>query len=179
MKCVDGATMSRVVLCLVSAALYGSSIAAQQSGASGGGQGGGPVSSTVFAIYEASVSEADGRTNLDLLILWRGSKAGWFDGMSQEGGATGSARVHRLRFAGRIVELHVDTGKQTVRIQGQTIALDGANVILIDDVDARDGVTVRTSFLSDPSFPGIGRDTLQRLIQRSPELVEFARLEPN
>ena len=171
--------MRRVAFCLVSTVLCWSSIAAQQSGASGGGGGGGPVSSTVVAIWEAHLSEADGSMTLDLLVLWRGSKAGWFEGMSTEGGAIGSARVYRLRFAGRILELHVDTAGQTIQIQDQTIALNGANVILIDKVDARDGVNVRTSFLSDASLPAVGPDFLQKLIQGSPELVEFARLGQN
>jgi hypothetical protein len=101
--------MNRVALCLLFTVLCWPSIAAQQPGmGAGGGQGSGPVSSTVFAMWEAHFSEADGRPTLDLLVLWRGSKAGWFEGMREEGGAAGSVRVHRLRFAGRVLELHVD-----------------------------------------------------------------------
>ena len=176
-------SMSRVVCCLLSAALYWSSIAAQQPVARAGGNGAGPVSPTVFAMWEASISETDNRMTLDLMVLWRGSTSGWFDGMGMgtKGGATGSLRVHSLRFAdGASLDLHVDTDAQIVRIQDQTIALDGANVVLIDSADVPAAVSIRTSVLSDTSLPSrFGADVLQELIQRSPELIEFARLEQN
>ena len=174
--------MRRVALCLASAVLCWTSLTAQQPVARAGGNGAGPVSSTVLAMWEAHVADADGRLTLDRLWLWRGSP-GWLDGtgMGTRGMATGSGLIHELRFAdGTSLEMHVDTDAQTVRILDQTIALDGANVLLIDNADVPAAVSIRTSVLEDsslPDFPGI--DALEQLIRRSPELVEFARLEQN
>jgi hypothetical protein len=72
-----------------------------------------------------------------------------------------------------------------VRIQRQTITLDGANVLLLDDVDNANGASVAGTMRVDPVISagrpaqsGPNVDPLAEMIKRSRELFDFLRCDP-
>ena len=166
---------------------------AQQSGFAGGAAGSGAVSPSVVATWEAHFEPPAGQQvtdpsavplMLDLLVLWR-SNPGWFDDRSLSTGSGGSDGVHRVASRGRSLELRFDRRTGTVRIQRQTITLQGANVLLLDDVDAANGVLVAGTMRVDPVVSagrpapsGSNVDPLAEMIRRSPELFDFLRCDP-
>jgi len=131
-------------------------------------------------------AEADGTSTLDVAVFWRGTP-GWFTaGDSREltsgGASTGLANgrpgpstqfigVGRLRLE---VQFDPETGR--VRIQGQTISPQRANVILVDEVDDAAGPTILETARVDPHLPG-GVGDVDTLVRRHPPLFDFLRCD--
>ena len=127
----------------------------------GGGSNSGtaPVSPSVMATQMASV-DAAGRGTLQLLVLWRGSP-GWF---IKGGGASqwrrriqadpGRARSysHWISQGGVNLSLRFDPAARKVWIQDTEIALDDANVMLVDGVDSPAGPQVVRTLRIDPEY---------------------------
>lgn len=169
---------------------------AQQPGFGGGAGGGGPLSPSVVGTWDAYFEPQGGGPVsdpsavpmvplvLDLLVLWRGAP-GWFDDASLEAGAGGSDGVHRVSSRGIAVEVRFDRQTDTVSIQGQTIALQGANVLLIDEMSDARGVLIAGTLRIDRLVSGVraGRggpsvDPLSEMIRKSPALFAYLRCDP-
>ena len=168
---------------------------AQPFPSGGGNSGTAPVSPSVMAT-EMTVVDAAGRGTLQLLILWRGSP-GWF----RQGGGTGGGgsmgpgqttiRSEWISQGGVDLTVRFDPAARKVWIQDREIALDDANVVLVDGVDSPAGPQVVRTLRIDPDYEttmvpapysrSMGRGTQMRaqpvpaqtFIRRSPELIEF------
>ena len=157
----------------------------------GGGSSGGtaPVSLSVLAT-SMCVVDASGRGTLELLILWRGSP-GWFrksDGgggsSSGGGGSMGPGNTPMIRNewisqGGVNLAVRFDPAARKVWIQEKDIALDDANVVLVDGVDSPAGPQVVRTLRIDPEYQTTPRGPVpsQTFIRRSPELVEFLQCD--
>lgn len=179
--------------CFVLLFLLSSPGSSQRTGLQTGAGGGGPESPSVIATWQAhgandwvgplgsvppAPREPAGTLLLDLLVLWRGSP-GWFDQNHWEIGAGGSDGVHRVVSGGRVpkLELRFDPNGDTVTIlvEGTAIPLNGANVLLLDNVDFEIRVfgTVNVTSTLPPLSQG---EPIAELIRRSPQLSEFVGL---
>jgi hypothetical protein len=170
-----------------------------QPGFAGGSGGSGPLSPSVFATWDAHYQPPPGQVvadpaqvplMLDLLVLWRGSP-GWLDGVTfastagSSPGTGGSDGEHTVKTAGQSFEVRFDRRADTVDVQGRTIALHGANVLLLDDVGNAGGltvagtITVRAAMSSGPPAQG-GPNThpLAELFHGSAELFDYLRCDP-
>jgi hypothetical protein len=169
----------------------------------GGGSNSGtvPVSPSVMAMELASV-DASGRGTLQLMILWRGTP-GWFmrgdGGSSSSGGGSigaGAAMMYSFSLSQGGIELNArfDPSARKLWVQDKEIALDDANVVLVDAVDSPAGPQVVRTLRIDPEFettmepppyavPGRGPQLrprpmpVQTFIRRSPELIEFLQCD--
>ena len=154
----------------------------------GGGSNSGtaPVSPSVMATELGSV-DAAGRGTLQLLILWRGTP-GWFmrggGGSSSGGGgsmAPGSSMIfsHWISQGGVNLTVRFDPAVRKVWIQDREIALDDANVVLVDGVDSPAGLQIMRTLRIDPEYQTMPRRPVpaQTFIRRSPELVEFLQCD--
>jgi hypothetical protein len=94
----------------------------QRSGFAGGSGGGGPLSPTVVATWEAHFEAPAGQVVtdpfavpliLDLLVLWRGAP-GWLDDATLTSGAGGSDGAHHIATRGHSLTLRFDRQAGTV-----------------------------------------------------------------
>ena len=131
----------------------------------GAGSTGGtaPVSPSVMATDMCVVDPA-GRGTLELLILWRGSP-GWFRkgdgggsgggsgaGGSMAGGPSPMIRSAWVSQGGVSLTVRFDPAARKVWIQDKEIALDEANVVLVDGVDSPEGPQVVRTLRIDPEY---------------------------
>ena len=143
----------------------------------GGGSNSGtaPVSPSVMATELGSV-DAAGRGTLQLLILWRGTP-GWFlrggGGSSSGGGGSmgpGSSMIfsHWISQGGVNLTVRFDPAARKVWIQDKEIALDDANVVLVDGVDSPAGPQVVRTLRIDPEYhdgpPSDGRGRVRAAV---------------
>jgi len=131
--------------------------------------------------------EPHGTSQLELLVLWRGTP-GWFmragseessnsDSIqSTEDDRGGGTVVERLSYGGLRLELEFVRGKRTARVQNHDVGLESANVILVDEVDAVDGPQIAGSLHVDPSFASEPAE-VEAIVRRSPEIYEFLRCD--
>jgi hypothetical protein len=149
-----------------------------------GGSSGSPVlSPTVVATFIIR-TPPKGTPELELLVLWRGTP-GWFmregssesssSGVSLGPGESGIV-VERLSYGGIQLDLEFERGKRIARIQGREIALDTANVILVDDVDGSAGPQVAGSLQVDPAVHDEPAG-IEVIIRNNPELYLFLRCD--
>src|SRR5262245_15430143 len=116
---------------------------AQPFGLGGSTGGTGPVSPSVLATQMCMV-DAAGNGTLQLLVLWRG-RPGWFS--KSGGGASGSGgggampggpgpmiRSEWISQGGVSLSVRFDSVGRKAWIQDREIALDDANVVLVDGV---------------------------------------------
>jgi hypothetical protein len=161
---------------------------AQPLPGAGSSGGSGPVSPSVLAT-EMRASDAAGRGTLELLILWRGSP-GWFwrsAGGASGGGGAGSSmgagpsstiRTEWISQGGVNVTVRFDPAARKVWIQELEIALDAANVVLVDGVDAPAGPQVVRTLRIDPEYQESMRPVpVQTFMRRSPEIVDFLQCD--
>lgn len=173
----------------------------------GAGSSGGtsPVSPSVMAT-EMSITSERGVGNLELLVLWRGSP-GWYwrdrekvgaGGSSSSGGGMDAAsrsavRTEWISQSGINLSVRFVPASRQLWILDQEIALNDANVVLVDDVDQPAGPRVVGTLRIDPSFdsstdlpprmpkgpPGYRPQgvPVQTFILRSPELVAFLQCD--
>ena len=176
-------------------------MAAQPFPGGGSNSGTAPISPSVMATELGSV-DASGQGTLQLLILWRGTP-GWFmrDGGSSSSGSGGSAGPgsnmifsHWISQGGVNLTVRFDPSTRKVWIQDRELALDDANVVLVDGVDSPAGPQVVRTLRIDPEYettmepppyamPGRGPKMrarpvpVQTFIRRSPELIEFVQCD--
>jgi hypothetical protein len=140
------------------------------------------ISPTVVATTLTTTSPSG--TTLDLLVLWRGSP-GWFLASAPEGAKSGGwsggsigqpTIVHQENVFGDvrlIVEFNPDTSVAT--IQGREISLQGAQVVLVDQIDSDTAVFLGTRTLADGRLPD--EHQLYPLFQQSAELQAFLQCD--
>jgi hypothetical protein len=143
--------------------------------------GSGLVSPSVVASYQASGNMPTGPLRIDLLVLWRGSP-GWFDQRTSIVGAGGSDGVHVVKLATRTLEIQFDSRARTVQVQGQVVALQQNNVLLLDEVDSPGGAklagVLRVDATISPSAGGgLNVDPIDAMLQQAPELVKYLRCD--
>src|SRR5687767_7702756 len=134
-------------------------MAAQPFPGGGSNSGTAPASPSVMATEVGSV-DATGRGTLQLLILWRGTP-GWFlrgGGSSSSGGGgsmgPGSETIfsHWISQGGVNLTVRLDPAARKLWIQDKEIALDDANVVLVDGVDSPAGPSVVRTLRIDPEY---------------------------
>lgn len=164
----------------------------------------GPVSPSVLAT-DMCVTTERGVGALELLILWRGSP-GWYwrdrekgsaGGSSSGGGMSGTdgsqMRTQWISQGGVQLSVRFDPASRRLWILDREIALNDANVVLVDGVDEPAGPRVVGAIRIEPSFdsstdlpprmpsppPGYKPDSVptQTFIRRSPELIAFLRCD--
>lgn len=177
-------------------------VLAQPLAGSSGGTG--PVSPSVLAT-DMCVVDAAGNGTLELLILWRGTP-GWFrknaggasgggQGGTMGGGPSPIIRSGWISQGGVNLSVRFDPAARKVWIQDSEIALNDANVVLVDGVDSPAGPQVVGTLRIDPAYPtavglppgvpggAVGPRSrpqvvpVQTFIRRSPELVEFLQCD--
>jgi hypothetical protein len=73
--------------------------------------------------------------------------------------------------------VHLDPQTREARIQTQVITLGERNVLLIDDVDSATGPRIVGSVRVEPVFDIVTGTDMDRVVGRSPELVDFLRCD--
>lgn len=118
---------------------------------------------------------------LDLIVLWRGDP-GWFlQGTSRSIRTGGSADAFwaTIRYAGRELQLGLDSARRLADVQGIQVELGHANVILVDQVDTADGPRVVGTLRIDPDVPhsADGHPRVESVLRRSPAVIAFLRCD--
>jgi hypothetical protein len=141
------------------------------------------VSSTVVATFCGH--RVDNDEILDLLILWRGNP-GWFH--RREGGSVGGGGSRRFgagtmghvsqysMYGDVTISFDADFDANIVKIGDDTVPLNGANTVLVDDVDQPAARRVSATRRTAPRLPLVG-DMNLILVQRSPELLDYLRCD--
>ena len=149
-------------------------------------QGSGPVSPAVVGTW--IVNEAPGASpRLELLVLWRGTP-GWFmqgeSGEATTGGSTvgrdgAVVAVQQLNYGDVRLGLEFEQKQGVVRLMGQEIPLQSANVVLVDDVDGPNGPSLAGTRHVDPELPESPESSppIPVILRRSPDLVDFLRCD--
>jgi len=131
-------------------------------------------------------NEADGTSTLDLAVFWRGaprwSTAG--DPGRQSGGGTSigptdgrpGPLTHFIGVDGLRLEVQLDPGTGSVRIQDQSTSLQSGNVILVDEVDGAAGPRIVETMHVEPRSPG-GLFDIEAAVRRHPALFAFLRCD--
>ena len=124
---------------------------------------------------------SDGVRVLDLLVLWRGSP-GWFMKGSQRGSSSGGSAgsFHStITYGGLDLQLDFQSEIRVAQIQGKTVQLQDANVILVDHVDTIDKLEIVDTIKIDPEFPSSdgGYPRIDAMLRRSPDIVSFLRCD--
>lgn len=122
-----------------------------------------------------------GAHTLDLLVVWKSPTAGWpsaeRSGRSGSGGGTGEWFEYTVRIGRRELRTRLDSISRIAQIQQGRVALEGANVVLVDDVDAASGPRVVRLLRIDPQVANDDRGypILEDVWKRSPEIVSFVK----
>ena len=138
---------------------------------SGSTSGNPPVSPSVMATYMCRLYP-DGRGELELLLLWRGTP-GWFmrnsgggsnggssAGWSASGGSSGAGggpvtRTEWITQGGLSLQIRFEPQSRKLWIQEREVAINEDNVVLIDDVDSPAGPQIARTIRIDPSFQSV------------------------
>ena len=146
------------------------------------------------AVVATSITHADpsGQSSLDLLVLWRGTP-GWFSGGKRGGSSTWGESAagrpgspdsersqgvvtHQFSFGRYSLSLRFDRDVRTLLLQGMDLALEGANVVLVDGVDSPVGPTVIGTRRID--WETASRPVrVEPLLRETPELLAFLRCD--
>lgn len=123
-------------------------------------------------------------SELDLLVLWRGSP-GWFlkEGTQESSGGSSSSAggqndlvFERASFGGIRLQVVFDGSKRTARVLDDEVELGSDNVILVDDVDGANGPQIARSMKVDGQFAKEPAE-INEIVSRNPELYEFLRCD--
>jgi hypothetical protein len=136
------------------------------------------VSSTVVASWIAH-HDNGGPTQLDLLVLWRGTP-GWFTRAGGGGGSNGGSTSRDgtqvvtmgINYGNIHYDLALDLQARRVTVGTREIVLGSNNVLLIDDVDREAGARVVGMQQIDPVIPNGGLG-ISQLLRQSRELTDY------
>jgi hypothetical protein len=144
----------------------------------------GLVSPAVVATWMVR-RDPNASSELDLLVLWRGSP-GWFlkEGAQESSGGSSSSSAggendlvfERASFGGIRLQVVFDGSKRTALVQDNEVELGSDNVILVDDVDGANGPQVARSMKVDGHFAKEPAE-IDEIVSRNPELYEFLRCD--
>lgn len=144
------------------------------------------MSPTVVATWIAR-TEPRKLPELELLVLWRGAP-GWFLRADSSGSSsrisTRSGRteedhglvVSHLSLGGIDLNLEFDRRKHLARVDGNEVALEADNVLLVDDVDGEDGPRIERTLQVDPAFPE-SPARIEEIVRRSPEVFAYLQCD--
>jgi len=137
-----------------------------------------PASAVALATWVVR-AESDGAHRLKLLVLWRGQPGWWRGPGSGSGGGSGSTIRWTGQHGGVEVRLELDRATRVAQIQGEQVELGDSNVVLVDDVDALEKVTIAalSRVPREVAPSGAGRPDIDSLILSSPEIMSFLRCE--
>jgi hypothetical protein len=135
-----------------------------------------PLSAAVVANWIAHRDTA-GDLVLDLLVLWRGTPGWWLtEGPhSGSGGGTGTITRMVLSRGGRELTASFDARTHVANVQGKEITLNDANVVLVDGVDAADGLKIVRTMTVAPLMSAPPR--IDTTILSSPDLIAYLRCD--
>lgn len=124
---------------------------------------------------------SDGVHVLDLVVLWRGTP-GWFlrgSNRRSSGGGSGESFHSTITYGGLDLQLDLQYQTRVAQIQGKSVQLGDANVILVDNVDLGDELKVVNTLRVDPELPqsDSGYPRVDAVLGRSPEIVSFLRCD--
>ena len=151
----------------------------------GGSMGSGLVSASVVATWIVR-KQSDSPSELQLLVLWRGT-TGW----SMKGESSGSTAHMSTRTDGNdrgVVVAHISEGgialalefdgnKRFARVQDTEVPLGSDNVILVDAVDDPGGLRVVDTLEVDGRLPDDEASAAEVIIRRNPELYAYLRCD--
>ena len=140
----------------------------------------GPGTQVIPPSVEISVMTegADGRENLELLVLWRGA-AGWFlrPGSLTSGSSTAAGHSElTIRRGDLQLTLEYDRPTRVVTIQGKPVRLGADNVVFVDDVDAPGGPRVTGTMRVPRAMPG-SAGQIGLVLKESREIMSFLRCD--
>jgi hypothetical protein len=161
------------MLLAVAVALLGTTTLAQPQ--SSNGQGAARfLSASVYAEWFTH-REPSGETLLDLLVLWRGEPGWWAKGTGKDSssGGSGSRLTSTSHVGGQELRIVFDRSVKSAEIQAQTLRLDRANVVMVDDVAA--ATPKFTTATVDPTLPS--SIDIHVAVQRSPDVQKFLRCD--
>ena len=119
---------------------------------------------------------ANGREQLQLLVLWRGTP-GWFMGGGQDKSSTlypANVSTRRMTYGRVTLTLDYDWRKRVAVVNGETITLGDHNVLFVDDVDAAPRIVDRLRI--DPAMPGSSAQ-IGVVLQRVPQVMSFLKCD--
>jgi hypothetical protein len=124
---------------------------------------------------------SDGVRVLDLLVVWRGSP-GWFlrgSNRGSSGGGSGGSFYSTITYGGLDLQLGFQSETRIAEIQGKSVQLKDANIVLVDHVDTTGKLDVVATIRIDPEFPPSdgGYPPIGAMLRRSPEIVSFLRCD--
>jgi hypothetical protein len=177
-RAVFGASRGALAVLLLLVTLGQASALPQREESVERSSGTGMVSPAVVATWIVR-KEPNASSELDLLVLWRGSP-GWFmkEGTndSSSGTSTGDRVVETLSFGGIRLQVQFDGSQHKARVQDSDVDLGSDNVILVDDVDGETGPQVARSLLVDGQFAKEPA-RIEEIVSRNPELYDFLRCD--
>jgi hypothetical protein len=135
-----------------------------------------PVSPVVVATWIASV-ETSGERELQLLVLWRGTPGWFYGGRSRGSGGGGGLIRHSASFGDIMLDVELQTEDRVARVQGQTLSLGNANVILVDDVDSGSPRVLGTRTVDAQLSASGSPDVAGQIIRKSPDLLAFLKCD--
>ena len=139
------------------------------------------VASPTSVVTMLTTTHPDGSATLELLIVWRG-KPNWF-GVSgldfrSEGGQTGTKTVFHHTYGTVKVHVKFDRQSRETTLDGSAVALkDGANVILVDDVDDAEKKRRVVEQLTIDASLGHWKSDPRVVLTRSEQLVKFLQCD--
>ena len=124
---------------------------------------------------------SDGGQALDLVVIWRGA-AGWFAkgaGNGVSSGGNNDSFHSTIHYGGLELQLEFQPKARVATIQGKNVEMRDDNVILVDDVDHANGMTIIRTLRVDPELPRAdnGYPRIEAVLRRSPEILDFLRCE--
>lgn len=138
------------------------------------------VASPTSVVTMLTTTHPDGAATLDLLIVWRG-KPNWFgvNGVDRrsEGGQFGTKTVASHVYGTVSMHVEFDRRSRETTLDGSAVALkDGANVLLVDDVDVEKKRRVVEQLTIDASL-GHWKNDPWVVLTRSEQLVTFLQCD--
>lgn len=98
---------------------------------------------------------------------------------STSGGGSVDTFHSTIRYGGLELQLGLQATKRTAEVQGQTVELGDANVILVDQVDTAGGAQVVRTLRIDSAVPlsEEGHPRVEGMLRRSQEILSFLQCE--
>lgn len=138
------------------------------------------VASPTSVVTMLTTTHADGAETLDLLVVWRG-KPNWFGvnglGLRSGGNQIGTKTVLRHTYGTVTVNLEFDRSSRETTLDGTVVPLQqGANVILVDDVDGGTKRRVVEQLKIEASLRPWHNDP-RVVLRRSDKLITFLQCD--
>jgi hypothetical protein len=120
----------------------------------------------------------NGATQLDLLVLWRGTP-GWFmqpGGSGGRGGGPSRPQSAWITHGALTLTVEFDSSERVAVVQGQRLDLGDDNVVLVDEIDSPTGPRVTGTLRVPRAMPG-SAGQIGLVLRESREIVSFLRCD--